>query len=424
MLGQTGVWAKDAKPTHVIEVQATTREERTRILELGYAIDEVRSDKVFLLGSPQVAEDLEGQGFHAKAVAFPPKLMSVLRASGRDTTRYHSYQELQTDLQALQTQYPALVTLSSMGRTTQNRDMPIVRISGKTPAQASEAKLPVILFMGCHHAREYLSVEMPLMLAKHLTSQYGHDANITRLLDSREVYIAPMINPDGHTYDFNGTAEGNMWRKNRRRNGGNSYGVDLNRNYGFKWGTGGSSSDPSSDTYKGPEPFSEPETRAVRDFVDSQPRMTTLLSFHSFSELILYPWGHSSESIGVNDGDAADLPVFEKMANTMSNWNGYTPEQASALYIASGDTTDWAYGAHRIIAFTFELYPKSMYDGGFYPGDGAIDPTFQENIRPMLYLMEYADNPRRVMSERVPQYLHTSTPARRGVPVANFRDAF
>ncbi len=80
--------------------------------------------------------------------------------------------------------------------------------------------------------------------------------------------------------------------------------------------------------------------------------------------------------------------------------------------------------AHRTIAFTFELYPKSMYDGGFYPGDGAIDPTFQENIRPMLYLMEYADNPRRVMSERVPQYLHAETPARRGVPVANFRDAF
>src|SRR5690606_4396201 len=118
-----------------------------------------------------------------------------------------------------------------------------------------------------------------------------------------------------------------------------------------------------------------------------------LLSFHTYSELILYPWGHTYDPVD----NKTDLAVFEKMATTMARWNKYTPQQSSDLYITSGDTTDWAYGEHGIFAFTFELSPKSMWDGGFYPGQKAIDPTFRDNLKPALYLLELADDPYRAV---------------------------
>jgi carboxypeptidase T len=120
-----------------------------------------------------------------------------------------------------------------------------------------------------------------------------------------------------------------------------------------------------------------------------------LLSFHSFSELILYPWGHSYDPIS----QLKDRQVHEVMAKKMSTWNGYTPQQASQLYIASGDTTDWSYGEHRIISFTFELDPKNtgFGGGGFYPGAKVIPDVIRKNIEPALYLIEHADNPYRVL---------------------------
>jgi carboxypeptidase T len=160
------------------------------------------------------------------------------------------------------------------------------------------------------------------------------------------------------------------------------------------WGTGGSSDDTSSDIYKGTEPFSEAETQVIRDFVRSHRDNTKiLLTFHTFSELILYPWGHSYDGIPKTE----DRQVFEKMARTMAQWNGYTPQQASDLYIASGDTTDWAYGELGMFAFTFELSPKSMWNGGFYPGARIIDQVFEANLKPCLYMIELADNPYRVL---------------------------
>jgi carboxypeptidase T len=148
--------------------------------------------------------------------------------------------------------------------------------------------------------------------------------------------------------------------------------------------------------------------------------MKTLLSLHSFSELVLYPWGHTYDPIGKKVGNAEDLPVFEKMARDMAGWNKYTPQQSSDLYIASGDTTDWAYGERGVFAFTIELTPASMWDGGFYPEPTTIQPTFEANIRPFLYLIEYADNPKRVLTEKIPSFL--VTPIKIGLPIASFKD--
>jgi carboxypeptidase T len=260
------------------------------------------------------------------------------------------------------------------------------------------------------------------MFAEYLINNYATNPQIKALMDKREIFIAPVVNVDGHIYDYKDGVSGRMWRKNRRLNNNGTYGVDLNRNYGFGWGTGGSSTDPRSDVYMGPSAFSEPESQAVKNFVSSQKRMTTLLSLHTFSELVLYPWGHSDDPIGARQGNAADLPVFKKMATDMASWNHYTPMQSSELYIASGDTTDWAYGELGLFAFTFELSPKSMWDGGFYPNPAtSIDPTFAANLKPFLYLLEYTDNPRRVMGQKnLPNF--DLTPAKAGLGVASYKD--
>jgi carboxypeptidase T len=397
---------------------------------MGYSIDEFRSDKVYIYGHAEDAERLSQQGFKAAAHVFKPEWFkwtprdSELGKIEGISVKYHSYDEVKSALNDVVSRNPNIVSLMSLGKTVENRDVPMVRISGKTPGQAEGEKIPSIMYMGCHHAREHLSVEVPFMLIDYLVSNYGKDPNVTRLVDTREIFIAPMVNPDGHVFDFQGNS-GRMWRKNRARNNGGTFGVDLNRNYGFHWGTGGSSTDPNSDVFMGPAAFSEPETQNIRNFVRSQKRMTSLLSFHTFSELVLYPWGHSYDKIGQNGlGKAEDLPVFEKMANTMAGWNGYRPQQASDLYIASGDTTDWAYGELGIFAFTFELTPTSLWSGGFYPEPTVIQPTFNSNLKPILYMMEYADNPHRVMTDKLPSYLQAAgeSPASRGISAASLQD--
>jgi carboxypeptidase T len=417
-----------ANPTHVIEVPASNRIERSKIANLGFAIDEFRSDTVYIYGTEQDAKKLQAAGFQAKAHVFKEEWFKwTPRGSELSTQaeyRYHSYDEVTKKLTEFSTLFPNVTTLISLGSTVENRNVPMIRISGKSAIDAETQKIPAIIYMGCHHAREHLSVEMPLLFIEHLLTNYGKDPNITRLVDSREIFIAPMINPDGHVYDFRPGQRGRMWRKNRRPNSNGTFGVDLNRNYGFKWGTGGSSTDGNSDVFMGPAPFSEPETINIRDFIRSQPRITTLLSFHTFSELILYPWGHTYDDIGQNGlGKTEDFNTFKKMATTMAAWNGYTPQAASDLYIASGDTTDWAYGELGIFAFTFELTPTSLFGGGFYPEPRVIQPTFNANLKPLLYMLEFADNPHRSLTQAVPDYLANEvSPASRGVPVASFND--
>ncbi|MES2965251.1 MAG: M14 family zinc carboxypeptidase, partial [Bdellovibrionota bacterium] len=171
-------------------------------------------------------------------------------------------------------------------------------------------------------------------------------------------------------------------------------------NYGFGWGTGGSSKRGNDDTYMGPAPFSEPETKSIRDFVEKTTNATVLLSFHTFSELILYPWGGKYDPVA----DAKDHSVFETMAKQMATWNGYTPQQASDLYIASGDTVDWAYGEHKIFGFTFELDPSSIWDGGFYPGQKVIPGVFAKNWQACLYMIGLADNPYRAIETPAAAY--------------------
>lgn len=370
-----------------LKIKATSSAERTLIANTGASIEEVAEDYVVALGR-QKQYDLflkeknliAGFELTPEMLDFPP-----------EDKNFHTYDQVEQSVKDLAQKNSDLISLEKIGSSLEGRTIYDLRISGNL---TNSSQLPGIVFMGTHHAREHLSTEVPLMLANHLIAEFRKGTpRIVSLLKSREIHIIPLVNPDGVVFDVTGSTY-HMWRKNRRANGNGTVGVDLNRNYSWGFGGPGSSSDPDDETYHGPSAFSEPETQAIKNFVDGHKNLTILLTFHTFSELILYPWGGTTNSIQ----NAKDLKVFETLATTMSKWNGYTPEQASQLYVASGDTTDWAYGTHGIFAFTFEMDPKNMWDGGFYPGQSFIPIVFKKNLEPCLFLIDYADNPYRVLS--------------------------
>lgn len=369
-----------------MKVRATDKITRTQIADTGVVIDTVREDFVSAVGNAQEKAQLEAMGL--VEVSFP--LTQEMDFPSEDAA-YHNYDEMTAKLRQLTSAHSTISRLTSLGKTVEGRDIWNVEISGNL---AQAATLPGVVFMGGHHAREHLSVELPLFYIEYLLTEYSKgNPRIQSLVNSRDIHIIPLVNADGAEFDIS-TGKYKAWRKNRTDNGRGAFGVDLNRNYGFGWGGGGASTSPVSDTYRGPQAFSEPESQAIKKFVEEHVNITILLSFHTFSELILYPWGHTYDSIAT----ARDKEVHETMARKMATWNGYTAQQSSDLYIASGDTTDWSYGEHKIISFTFELDPKDAWGtAGFYPGADVIPLVQRKNLEPVLYLIEYSDNPYRVL---------------------------
>jgi len=387
----------EKEASRFIQVSAKDKFERTAIANEGVSLEAFRSDSVWGFATPAAVTRLQQKGF---------KVLGDFEASvGRgghesfdfpaNDARFHNYSEITAALRSLNSRHADITRLSSIGQSLEGREIWGLHIN-TTPESltAQSSTKPGYIVMGAHHAREHLSVEIPLMFAEHLLANRG-DSRVAALLEGRDIWIIPMVNPDGAEYDIS-TGRYKMWRKNRRNNGDGTMGVDLNRNYGYGWGTGGSSHEGSSDTFMGPQPFSEPETQAIKAFVEAHLNAKVLLTVHTFSELILYPWGGKHDPVP----NTRDHQVFETMARTMAQWNHYTPEQASELYIASGDTTDWAYGEHGIFAFTFELSPSNQWDGGFYPGAGVIDKVFADNLKPMLYMLDVADDPYKVVNQK------------------------
>jgi len=367
-----------------VKIKATDKFERSAIANTGVSIEVIEDGYVVAMTNEEELQMLRQQ--FEVLTAF--KDTTILDFPEYDSN-FHNYAELNQALGQLQNDNPELVRISSIGQTIEGREIPLVTIGRRD----NELEKAGVVVMGGHHAREHLSIEIPLMLAQKLVAEYrAGDDRVKGYLDNRMIYIIPMVNPDGAEFDI-ATGQYRSWRKNRRRNSNGTFGVDLNRNYDYKWGTVGISHNPSSDTYCGTGPFSEPETQALKTFIESKSNLTTVLSLHTFSKLILYPWGHTYDKIS----ESKDHQVHETMAKKMATWNGYVPQQGSDLYLVSGDTGDWVYGTKGLVTFTFELDPRSMFEGGFYPGQSLIQPVFDKNWGPLLYLIEYSDNPYRVL---------------------------
>ncbi len=365
---------------------AATRQQRSALAAAGVAIDAVGPGWVEVTATPQDLRRIAALGFvaHPLPADFP-----------LPDAAYHNYAETVDEIRAVAAAHPAIIQLFSIGHSYEGRQLWAAKISDNVALDEDE---PEALFVGHYHAREHLTVEMILYILHMLADEYsvpGHE-QITQLVDSREIFLIFDLNPDGGEYDIIGDAY-HFWRKNRQPNADGSTGTDPNRNHSYRWGGDGSSDVPGSDVYHGPAPASAPEVAAIESFVNSRvvggaQQISVAITFHTYGELVLWPYGYTYDDLP-EDMRPDDHAVLVAMGQAMAATNGYTPQQSSDLYTTSGDFTDWAYGVHRIFAYTFEMYPTDSSSFGFYPPGSAIAAQIARNRAAVLYLLTEAGCP-------------------------------
>lgn len=382
-----------------------TPEARAAIASTGTAIDTVADTSIVVTATQKEIQHIIALGYQVEEISPNSSQGTSADANARSTSQgsttidpaYHTYAEMLDEIMGYRS--TNIVNIFSIGHSYEGRDIWIAKISDNTTLDEDE---PEILFVGGHHAREHITVEMTLYIFHLLVDNYGRDQRITNIVNTHEIWIVFNLNPDGSEYDMSpANPKGPWtWRKNRQPNAGSPYiGTDLNRNYGFQWGLGlNSSPDPASDMFRGLASFSASETAALRDFINSrvvagEQQIREAISFHNNSELVLWPWSHSKDAIASQD----DPDVFAAIGMAMAHTNGYTPEQSSTLYASDGDFDDWNYGQHGIFSFTFEMSPNK--DGGFaIPGSQILSAT-SINREAILYFAEQADCPYRVIGK-------------------------
>ncbi|GLW28168.1 carboxypeptidase T [Actinoplanes regularis] len=372
-----------------------TAAQRNAIARTGAAIDSVEHAVVQITATPAEVRRLQRQGFTVELVN------RVLDFPSADSA-YHNYAEMIADVNAIVAKYPAIAAKRVIGKSYEGRDIVAVKVSDNVATDEAE---PEVLYDANHHAREHITVEQALYVMHQFTDGYATDSRIKTIVDSREIWIVPSVNPDGSEYDI-ATGSYRSWRKNRQPNSGSSaVGTDLNRNYSYNWGCcGGSSGTKSSETYRGASAFSAPEARVVRDFVASRvvggtQQIKAAMDFHSYSELVLWPYGYTTANTATGM-TADDYNALSTLGRQMAATNSYTPEQSSDLYIADGVLLDWLWGTYKIFAYTFEMYPKSSSGGGFYPPGSVITAQTARNREAALQLAEIADCPYRVIGKQ------------------------
>jgi PKD repeat protein len=298
---------------------------------------------------------------------------------------YLKYNEMLAELDAMVAQYPNLITVKapiSTFLTHQNRPIYFVKISDN-PSQ-EESTEPKVLYTAIHHAREPMSLMETIFYMWYLLENYSSDEEIQYLVNNLQLYFVPCINPDGYVHNETTNPNGGgMWRKNRRNNG-SSFGVDLNRNYSYGWGTTGTSTNPSNDTYCGPSAFSEPETQAMRWLVQNN-NFETAFNAHTYAEDILFP-------IGTTNAEFADHHnYFQAETNHMVQFNGYTAQKSSGLYPASGDSDDYMYKVDIGVGQKDTIFAHTPEVGtAFWQPASEIDATCKEMLFPNLVLAHIA----------------------------------
>lgn len=293
---------------------------------------------------------------------------------------YHDWRSTCCELKKLSTDFSGAEYVS-IGSTFLKRDIPALKVN----VGASYRKKVIVV--GCHHAKEWISVEVPLAFARMIASGSATIGE-RQLLDEFSFIFIPMLNPDGHAYSTSPATR--LWRKNRSE--GEDFGVDLNRNYSVHWGEGLTSCHATSDMFRGPQEFSEAETCAMRDLVRAI-RPDLILSYHSFGERVLYPWAFdlfSSSDPALQAGK--DLAVAY-VAGTGRYGDPYDICAARDHYgpgiAVGGDMGDWALVESRgsCLPITVELSPNSVNPGFLLPSS-AIPGVVAQNWSGLLHLLE------------------------------------
>lgn len=283
----------------------------------------------------------------------------VSHVSSSESYQYHTYESLTAELQSLQENHSAIMSLSSIGKTYEGRDLWMVKLSENVTVDENE---PGVLFMAAHHGNEWPGIEICLFFIQYMVDQYENTSlpQVWEALASTQIYVLPMVNPDGVTTDT---------RKNCAPNHGpfgkkltvTSYGVNLNRNYDDPWFLAyvfpiryylPMILPDSSMNYRGPYPFSENETKAVKHFAETH-NFSISISYHSYGQFIIYPWMHTTKQ-------TPDEPLFRSVGENISALNGYylsvKKDRLIPLYGGTlGSSENWLYREKGALAFTIEV---------------------------------------------------------------------
>ncbi|WP_394822272.1 M14 family metallopeptidase [Pendulispora albinea] len=347
-------------------------------------LEEVNAEEgwvAVLIEDAKQYDDLIAQGYRVDIVeresaAARKKTQSMEALAGiPGYSCYRTVEETNTAINTLVSDHPTLAKVVTIGKSwkkvqnsSQGYDLRVLKVTNSAIAGPK----PVFFLMGAIHAREYTTAETALRFAEQMVNGYGTDADATWLLDHYELHVLPQTNPDGRKI----AEQGYYQRKNgNNSNGGscsnppqssNQYGTDLNRNSSYKYATGGSSSQACAETYRGPSAASEPETRAVQDYIasifpdqrgpntsDPAPSTATgvLITLHSYAQKVLYPWGWSASA----PPNAAGLATLGRKLGFLNGYSACQVAASGCMYVASGGTDDWSYGELGVASYTIEM---------------------------------------------------------------------
>uniref|UniRef100_A0A8D2DUN0 Carboxypeptidase A1 n=1 Tax=Sciurus vulgaris TaxID=55149 RepID=A0A8D2DUN0_SCIVU len=295
---------------------------------------------------------------------------------------YHTLEEIYNFMDLLVAEHPQLVSKIQIGDTYEGRPIYVLKFS------TGGNNRPAIWIDTGIHSREWVTQASGVWFAKKITQDYGQDPTFTAILNNMDIFLEIVTNPDGFAFTH---SKNRLWRKTRSLTSGSScVGVDPNRNWDSGFGKAGSSSNPCSETYHGKYPNSEVEVKSIVDFVTNHGNIKAFISIHSYSQLLLYPYGHTTEPAP----DKEELDTLAKSAVTaLTSLYGTKYKYGSiitTIYQASGSTVDWTYSQGIKYSFTFELRDTGRY--GFLLPASEIIPTAQETWLALLTIMEYTLN--------------------------------
>ncbi|XP_055974411.1 carboxypeptidase A5 [Sorex fumeus] len=295
---------------------------------------------------------------------------------------YHTLEEIYSWMDSFATEHSDIVSKIRIGHSVENRSILILKFS------TGGSLRPAIWIDTGIHAREWITHATGIWIAKKIVIEYGRDQVVSKILNSMDIFLEIVSNPDGFAFTH---SMNRLWRKNKSsRPGILCIGVDLNRNWESGFGGNGSNENPCSETYHGPAPESEPEVAAIVKFIRTHGNIKSLISIHSYSQMLMYPYGRSLEPVS-NYKELYNLAKDAVQALRAVHGIDYLYGSISTtLYVASGITVDWAYDSGIKYSFSFELRDTGRF--GFLLPATQIIPTAQETWMALLSIMEHALN--------------------------------
>ncbi|MBC7909269.1 MAG: VCBS repeat-containing protein, partial [Pyrinomonadaceae bacterium] len=412
----------------VARITVRSEQETKRLVTLGLDLLETREgNDLFIITTHEELEKLRSAGWQIKIDEAQTSVLQRGQSVDSFLGGYRTVPEMRAFVDALAARWPNHVEVVTYGQSWEKvnsggaagHDLFAVKLTNR---QRPGPK-PTILITASIHARELVPPEIALRLMEYLLGNYGYNGDVSWLLNDHLIVIVPVANPDGRRL----AEQGYFQRKNTNTSYGggcstpptssNQYGVDLNRNFNFKWGTVNTPTEPKcGQTYPGPSAASEPEGLALQNLMaslfadqrgpldtDPAPQTTTgfYLDLHSTGNLVMWPWGHNN-TVAPNGLD------MELIGRKVASYNGYTPQQAIQLYPSSGSTKDYAYGQLGIPGYTIEIGPGSGGCGGFMPPYGCLDAGsdgrfWERNLPALLYAAKIARAPYQLSKGPTPE---------------------